>query len=59
MGVFYGGSGRSIGQNSSFLDSTAPTHRVNDVAITVATLVIQYATSINASSIPRYAQTSM
>ena len=36
MGVFSSGFGRLIGQNSPFLDSTAPTQGSVDVAITVS-----------------------
>ena len=40
MSIFPGGSDRSIGQNSSFLDSVEPTQGGNDVAITVATTTL-------------------
>ena len=51
MGVFYGGSDRPIGQNSSFLDSTTPKQGHNDVAITVSTTVLKYIASLVASSV--------
>ena len=59
MGVFYCGSDRLIGQNLSFLDSTAPTQEGNDVSITVATMAIQYEASLDAASVRRSAQTVM
>ena len=51
MGVFYGGFDRSIGQNLSFLDSTEITQGGNDVASTVATSTLQFATSPDAASV--------
>ena len=59
MGVFYGGADRSIGQNSSFLDSTVPTQSFNDVTIIVATSALQYAASIYAASVKRAEKTSL
>ena len=59
MGVFSGVPDRSIGQNSSFLDSTVPTQEVNNVAITVAPTALQYATPIYADSLLRTEQIIM
>ena len=50
MGVFSDGSNRSIFQNSSFWDTTEPTHGGNDITITVATMALQYAASIDSVS---------
>ena len=59
MGVFSGGSDRSIGQHSSFLEIMEPTQGGNDVAITVTTTALKYAASIDASSVRKAVQTSM
>ena len=59
MGVFFGGSDRPVGHNSSFLDNTAPTQRGNDVAIIIATTELQCATYIDVSSVRQAAQKNM
>ena len=46
MGVFYCGVDRPIGQNWSFLDSTAPTQRGNYVAVIILTSALQYSASL-------------
>ena len=51
MGVFSGGSDRTIGQNLSFLGSTATTQVVNDVDIIVATALLQYTVSLYSDTI--------
>ena len=51
MGVFSGGSDRTIGQNLSFLGSTATTQVGNGVDIIVATAVLQYTVSLYSDTI--------